>query len=385
MGPCRTLELELELGAAVGAPGSEIMVSTARRPLPVGMGAARTPVHQGVRRTPSSRGVEASSSRGGMVLGLDNKANKAMDKASRVDMASKVMASKVRANKVMASRAREATATKASKASKASSRAGRGTASKEGTSRAGTAKANSRVGRAMVGGRRSCSGEVDRGNEKECRYRRSSSRIICMVHQSHCNLHLASELSRLCSANLVLGEELGVSVCERAGGTITRSSLSTHHVRDAVLDRVDVPAAAARHLSLLDVELKVSIFSAIEAGGGMNIMVRREATTDAHHASRLTLQPHLPAPAQRNTNLKNHMVQCTQLLVAPLGRHLIRERLVAERARRVDKRAPVELGEETTEKVEVLLRGADDDLDFGELEREVVLGAVAWDVSCCLG
>jgi hypothetical protein len=307
-----------------------------------------------------------------MVLGLDNKANKAMDKASRVDMASKVMASKVRANKVMASRAREATATKASKASK-------------GTSRAGTAKANSRVGRAMVGGRRSCSGEVDRGNEKECRYRRSSSRIICMVHQSHCNLHLASELSRLCSANLVLGEELGVSVCERAGGTITRSSLSTHHVRDAVLDRVDVPAAAARHLSLLDVELKVSIFSAIEAGGGMNIMVRREATTDAHHASRLTLQPHLPAPAQRNTNLKNHMVQCTQLLVAPLGRHLIRERLVAERARRVDKRAPVELGEETTEKVEVLLRGADDDLDFGELEREVVLGAVAWDVSCCLG
>jgi len=70
-------------------------------------------------------------------------------------------------------------------------------------------------------------------------------------------------------------------------------------------------------------------------------------------------------------------MQSLEHLVAPLGRHRVRQRRVAERARSVDERGPVELGEEAAQEVEVLVRGADDELDLGEDEREVVLCAVA--------
>lgn len=81
------------------------------------------------------------------------------------------------------------------------------------------------------------------------------------------------------------------------------------------------------------------------------------------------------------THLKEHMVQLLEHLVVPHLGHLVRERLVSERARRVDKSGPVEFRQEAAEEVVVGLGGAHDELNVREREREVVRVAVAWDVS----
>lgn len=71
-------------------------------------------------------------------------------------------------------------------------------------------------------------------------------------------------------------------------------------------------------------------------------------------------------------------MQLLEHLVVPHLGHLIRQRLVSERARRVDECRPVKLGKEAAEEVVVGLCGADDELDVGEGERKVVRVAVAW-------
>lgn len=83
-------------------------------------------------------------------------------------------------------------------------------------------------------------------------------------------------------------------------------------------------------------------------------------------------------PQLHNTHLEQHMVQRHQLLIRPLLRHLVRQARVSQTPGGVNERSPVELGQEAAKEVEVGLGGADDQLDFGEREREVVLVAVAW-------
>lgn len=63
------------------------------------------------------------------------------------------------------------------------------------------------------------------------------------------------------------------------------------------------------------------------------------------------------------THLKEHMVQLLEHLVVPHLGHLVRERLVSERARRVDKSGPVEFRQEAAKEVIVGLGGAHDELD----------------------
>lgn len=70
-------------------------------------------------------------------------------------------------------------------------------------------------------------------------------------------------------------------------------------------------------------------------------------------------------------------MQGLELLVGPCGRHVVGQGRVAERAGVVDERAPVELGQEASQEVEVLLGGLDDELDVRKRKGEVVLGAVA--------
>lgn len=57
------------------------------------------------------------------------------------------------------------------------------------------------------------------------------------------------------------------------------------------------------------------------------------------------------------------MVQLLEHLVVPHLGHLVRERLVSERARRVDKSGPVEFRQEAAKEVIVGLGGAHDELD----------------------